>query len=117
MALIDAFSGNAFRMSSLAEAINVVPNTYGRVRELGLFRAKSLPTTTFYIEFKNGVLNLLNTSPRGGNNPTLARTPKTTSRTSAPTVRSSSFRHFRNSSPKVWQRSPASSTSLKNGIS
>jgi hypothetical protein len=76
MALIDAFSGNAFRMSSLAEAINVVPNTYGRVRELGLFRAKSLPTTTFYIEFKNGVLNLLNTSPRGGNNPTLARTPK-----------------------------------------
>lgn len=76
MALIDAFSGNAFRMSSLAEAINVVPNTYGRVRELNLFRGKALPTTTFYVEFKNGVLNLLQTSPRGGNAGTVGRTPK-----------------------------------------
>lgn len=76
MSMIDAFSGNAFRMSALTDAINVVPNTYGRVRELGLFRGKSIPTTTFYIEFKNGVLNLLNTSPRGGNSGTVGRSPK-----------------------------------------
>lgn len=76
MALVDAFKGSAFSMSSLAEAINVVPNTYGRVREIGLFRAKALPTTTFQIEFKNGVLNLLNTSARGGTNGTVGRSPK-----------------------------------------
>lgn len=76
MALIDAFGGSAFKASSLADAINVVPNTYGRVRELGLFRAKALATTTFQIEFKNGVLNLLNTSNRGGHGGTLGRSPK-----------------------------------------
>lgn len=76
MALIDAFKGSAFSMSSLAEAINIVPNTYGRVRELGLFRSRALPTTTFQIEFKNGVLNLLNTSARGGAAGTLGRSPK-----------------------------------------
>lgn len=76
MALIDAFSGSAFRMSALVDAINVVPNTYGRVRELGLFRGRSIPTKTFQIEFKNGVLNLLNTSARGGNAGTVGRSPK-----------------------------------------
>lgn len=76
MPMIDAFSGSAFRASVLTDAINVVPNTYGRVRELGLFRGRSIPTTTFYIEFKNGVLNLLQTSPRGGNAGTVGRSPK-----------------------------------------
>lgn len=76
MALIDAFGGSAFKMSSLADAINVVPNSYGRVRELGLFRTRAIPTTTFQIEFKNGVLNLLNTSARGGAGGTVGRSPK-----------------------------------------
>lgn len=76
MALIDAFKGSAFKMSSLADSINVVPNTYGRVRELGLFRNKALPTKNFQIEFKNGVLNLLNTSARGGAGGTVGRSPK-----------------------------------------
>lgn len=76
MALIDAFKGNAFKMSSLADSINVVPNTYGRVRELGLFRHKAIPTKTFQIEFKNGVLNLLNTSARGGSGGTVGKSPK-----------------------------------------
>lgn len=76
MPMIDIFRGSAFQMSSLTEAINVVPNTYGRVRELGLFRGRGIPTTAFYIEFKNGVLNLLNTSPRGGQAGTVGRSPK-----------------------------------------
>lgn len=76
MALIDAFGGSAFKMSSLADSINVVPNSYGRVRDLGLFRAKPLPTTNFQIEFKNGILNLLNTSARGGHGGTVGRSPK-----------------------------------------
>lgn len=76
MALIDAFGGSAFKMSALADAINVVPNSYGRVRELGLFRTKNLPTTNFQIEFKNGVLNLLNTSVRGGHGGTVGKSPK-----------------------------------------
>lgn len=76
MALIDAFKGSTFSMSSLADSINVVPNTYGRVRELGLFRTRAIPTKTFQIEFKNGVLNLLNTSARGGTGGTVGRSPK-----------------------------------------
>ena len=76
MALIDAFKGSAFKMSSLADAISVVPNSYGRVRELGLTRTRNIPTTTFQIEFKNGVLNLLNTSTRGGSGGTVGKSPK-----------------------------------------
>jgi Phage major capsid protein E len=76
MALIDAFAGKAFQMSSLGDAIRVMPNMYGRVGELGLFREKKVATTSVQIEYKNGVLNLLTSSERGGNGGTVGKAPK-----------------------------------------
>lgn len=76
MALIDAFKASMFKQSSLGASINVVPNTYGRVRELGLSRMKAVPTKTVIVEFKNGVLNLLGTSARGGAGGTVSLSPK-----------------------------------------
>ena len=64
--MLDIFNSQAFSMIALTEAINVVPNTYGRLRELNLFPIKPVNTTTVAIEIKNNVLNLLPTQPRGG---------------------------------------------------
>lgn len=64
--ILDIFNTDAFGTVELTEAINVVPNTYGRIRELGLFAAKGVSTTSVAVEMKNGVLNLLPQTQRGG---------------------------------------------------
>jgi len=63
----DVFGGNAmFSTTSLTQAINIVPNMYGRTQELGIFgEPKGIATTSVTIEMKNGVLNLLSTKERG----------------------------------------------------
>ena len=64
--MLDIFNSQAFSMVALTEAINMVPNMYGRVRELNVFPIKPVNTTTVAIEIKNNVLNLIPTQPRGG---------------------------------------------------
>lgn len=63
--MIDPFK-DGFSLTQLSQAINVLPNMYGRVNELGLFafRAQSVKTVT--IEMQNGVLTLVPTTPWGG---------------------------------------------------
>jgi hypothetical protein len=63
--LVDIFSGDNFSVRSLTDAINVVPNMYGRVNELGVFQEKAIDTTLVTVEFNNGVLNLIPKSDRG----------------------------------------------------
>lgn len=58
-------SSNAFNMASLTDAINILPNNYGRIREMNLMPTKGVRTRTIMIEEKNGVLNLLQTQPVG----------------------------------------------------
>ncbi len=55
----------AFNVASLTAAINVLPNNYGRLRELNLFPGKGVTTRTIFVEEYNGVLNLLPTKPVG----------------------------------------------------
>ena len=62
--MIDPFK-DGYSMVELTEAINVLPNMYGRVNELGLFKAKSTTTAAAMIEMKNGVLTLVPTVPYG----------------------------------------------------
>ncbi len=81
MAMLDLFKADGFNTRTLTDSINIIPNTYGRTTELGLFAAKPVPTTGVFIEFKNGVLNLLPTSRRGGNAGTTGVTAKRTGRT------------------------------------
>jgi len=76
MALIDVFSGDGFRTLTLTDAINVIPNMYGRVGELAAFHETSVPSINVALEYKNGILNLLQTSVRGGNGATVGAPPK-----------------------------------------
>lgn len=64
--VLDIFGNALFGVTSLTEAINVVPNNYGRLNQLGLFRSEPIPTTTVAVQFANGTLNLLPTRQRGG---------------------------------------------------
>lgn len=62
---MDIFTGSAFRTRELSDAINVVPNQFGRIGEIGLFADKPIRTPQFQIESKNGVLSIVQSSPRG----------------------------------------------------
>ncbi len=64
--ILDIFNQDAFSASSLTGTITLVPNTYGRINQLGLFRPEPLATTTVTVIIEDGVLNLLPTRPRGG---------------------------------------------------
>lgn len=59
------FQDNAFSMSELTKAINILPNMYGKMEQLNLFPSKSVRQRNIAIEEKNGVLNLLPTQIPG----------------------------------------------------
>lgn len=63
--LLDPFK-DGFTLTELTQAINVLPNMYGRVNELGLFRPRPLTQPSAMIEFRDGVLTLVPTTPWGG---------------------------------------------------
>lgn len=63
--LLNPYNTDAFNMVSLTQAINLLPNNYGRLREMNLFPVKGIRTRTMVIEEKHGVLNLLPTKPVG----------------------------------------------------
>lgn len=65
MKILDIFANAAFSATSLTQAINIVPNDYGRIRELGLFGSEPITTTSVAVQFENGTLNLLPTRERG----------------------------------------------------
>lgn len=64
--ITDIFNNDAFAAVELTSAISVVPNTYGRLNEMGLFSNEGIPTTTVAVAYENGSLNLLPTRVRGG---------------------------------------------------
>jgi hypothetical protein len=59
------FSNPAFSMAALTAAINIIPNRYGRLEDLGLMPAKPVRQRQIIVEEMNGVLNLLPTLPPG----------------------------------------------------
>lgn len=63
--MLNPFASDAFNMVSLTRAINILPNNYGRLRELDLFPGKGVRTRSVIVEEKNGILNLLPTMPPG----------------------------------------------------
>ena len=67
MNVLDIFNPTtgSFAATSLTESINIVPNDYGRIRELGLFTDEPIPTTSVSVLYENGTLNLLPTRERG----------------------------------------------------
>lgn len=57
---------DGFNLTQLSLAINVLPNMYGRVNELGLFAFRGLTVKTITVEKQNGVLTLVPATPWGG---------------------------------------------------
>ena len=61
----DPFNDPSFNLANLTAAINILPNNYGRIAEMGLFAVKPITGRTVLIEEKNGVLSLLPSRPLG----------------------------------------------------
>jgi hypothetical protein len=77
VATLDIFAGDAFSVISLTDAINRAPYVPGRIGKMGLFTEKGITTTTAWIEEKDGHLSLIQTSPRGGPEPTIGPAKRT----------------------------------------
>lgn len=84
--MLNPFETDAFNMVSLTKAINILPNNYGRLREMNLFPGKGVRTRSIIIEEMNGVLNLLPTLPPGS--------PGTVGKHGKRTVRSFTIPHI-----------------------
>jgi hypothetical protein len=61
MPSIDPFNATGFNLTTLTQAINKLPNQYGRLEQLGLFPIKGISTRTLEVEERNGVLALVPT--------------------------------------------------------
>lgn len=64
--IINPYDELGYTVSFLTEAMNIIPNEYGRITQLGLFADRPVTTTTVTVERKSHVLNLLPTVQRGG---------------------------------------------------
>jgi hypothetical protein len=65
MPALDIFSGSAFSMVALTDAINQMPLVPGRIGQLGLFREQGVSATSVMIEEREGNLTLVETTSRG----------------------------------------------------
>jgi hypothetical protein len=64
--MINPFDQDSFNMVSLCAAIDILPNNYGRVNQLGIFNnVDGIITRTAMVEEQNGFLTLLKTQPVG----------------------------------------------------
>jgi len=63
--MLNPFGTDAFSMVSLTQAINILPNNYGKLAAMGLFDDKPVRTRSVVVEEKNGVLCLLPSLPPG----------------------------------------------------
>jgi len=75
--ILDVFSGDAFSVNELTDALNEIKFVPGRIGQMGLFSASGVTTTTIAIEKKDGVLVLVPPSPRGGPGTTLDKAKRT----------------------------------------
>ncbi len=65
MPILNPFGTDAFNLVALSAAINILPNNYGRLREMNLFPEAPSTLRDIAIEEKNGTLHLLKTMPVG----------------------------------------------------
>jgi hypothetical protein len=80
------FSNPAFGMTSLTAAINILPNSYGRITQMGLMPERGVRFRQITVEEQNGVLTLLPTAAPGS--------PGTVGKRGKRTVRSFAIPHI-----------------------
>lgn len=64
--IVNPFDGGGYTLAEMTEAINLLPNVYTRLGDIGLFRFEGVTQRAVLIEMANGVLNLLPPVPLGG---------------------------------------------------
>lgn len=64
--VLDVFNQDCFNMNSLTAAVNNLDYLPQRTRDLGIFEAESIETTTVMVEEQSGTLTLVQSSERGG---------------------------------------------------
>lgn len=65
--MLNPFTGDAFSLVSMTMAINEFPTKYGKVNQLGIFGpGQGLTQNIAIVERRNGVLNVLPSTPWGG---------------------------------------------------
>ena len=65
MSMVNPFSGNAFNTMALTSAINILPNQFGLIEQLGLMPPRPTRQTIVAFEEYQGILQLLPSVPRG----------------------------------------------------
>lgn len=63
--IANPFDRPEFQMAELTKSINLLPNMYGRVGKMGLFKGRGITTRSIIIEFNNGKIRLLTSKPLG----------------------------------------------------
>lgn len=66
VAMINPFDAGGYSLAEMTQAINILPNVYTRLGQMGLFRFEGITQRSVVIEQAEGVLNLLPTVPLGG---------------------------------------------------
>jgi hypothetical protein len=64
--ILDMVNNDAFSLVALTDSINVIPNVYGRLNDLGLFPFQGVTSSKVAVEISNGTLNIIPQQPRGG---------------------------------------------------
>lgn len=64
--MLDIFENDAFSVTNLTDAINLLQFKPGRIREMRLFQPSSVNSLSVAIEMKDNALKLVAPSPRGG---------------------------------------------------
>lgn len=75
--VLDVFKQSAFDVTSLTDSVNKQPFVPGRAGQVINWDEQGVPTTTILIEEYQGVLQIINPSPRGGAGATSAKEKRT----------------------------------------
>jgi hypothetical protein len=65
MAMVDPFIANGYDLTTLTNAINVIPNAYSMLTDMGMFPVRGVATRTVVIEKQDHTLNILPTAAWG----------------------------------------------------
>lgn len=64
--VVNPFAGDGFSLAEMTESINLLPDIYTRLGQLGLFREEPISQRVALVEMANGVLSLLPSVRYGG---------------------------------------------------
>lgn len=63
--IVNPFDAGGFSLAHMSQAIMLIPNTYGRINQMGLFADEPISQRTVILEMMEGSLSLLPTRPVG----------------------------------------------------